>query len=113
MKREFIILPEFEKCWHESGLSDEDLRSLEIYLCKNPETGDIIPETGGLRKLRWKLKDKGKRGGVRTLYVDFARYEKIYLISAYTKNVKVDLTQDEKREIKKLIKLLELELKRK
>ncbi len=113
MKREFIILPEFEKCWRQCGLNDGDLRELEYYLCLNPESGDVIPGTGGLRKLRWNLKDRGKRGGARTFYVDFAYYEKIYLISAFSKNIKTDLSENEKKEIRILIKALENELKRK
>lgn len=110
MIREFVILPEFEKCWYQIGLTDEDLRELEFFLCLHPESGDVIPGTGGLRKLRWRFKHKGKRGGIRTLYIDFAYYEKIYLVSAYAKNIKVNLTQAEKNEIKKLIKILEQEL---
>lgn len=106
-------MPEFEKCWRQCGLDDEDLRELEVYLCLNPESGEVIPGTGGLRKLRWSLREKGKRGGVRTFYVDFAYYNRIYLISAFSKNVKTDLTEDEKKEIKTLIKALENELKRK
>jgi hypothetical protein len=113
MTREFIELPEFIKCWNEIGLSEDDLFELEDYLCKNPDKGDVIQGTGGLRKLRWNLKNKGKRGGVRTLYVDFVYYEKIYLITAYTKNEKVDLSSEEKKEIKRLIELLENELRRK
>ena len=112
MTREFIILPEFQKCWQQSGLDDEDLRELEIYLCLNPSSGDVIPGTGGLRKLRWSLEGKGKRGGLRTLYVDFAYHEKIYLISAFPKNVKTDLNENEKKQIKILIKALEDELRR-
>ena len=53
MKREFIELPEFLKRWYEIGLTDDDLIQLKIYLCKNPEIGDLIQGTGGLRKLRW------------------------------------------------------------
>lgn len=100
MTREFVILPEFEKCWRQCGLDDEDLREFENYLCLNPTCGDVIPGTGGLRKLRWNLKDKGKRGGARAFYVDFTYYERIYLISAFSKNVKTDLTEDEKRKSK-------------
>lgn len=113
MEREFIILPEFEKCWLQYGLDDGDLKELEYYLCLHPESGDVIPGTGGLRKFRWNLKGSGKRGGARILYVDFAYYEKIYLISIFSKNVKIDLSEDEKKEIKILIKDLENELKRK
>jgi hypothetical protein len=109
--REFVILPEFEKCWNKMGLSDEDLRELENYLCLHPESGDVAPGTGGLRKLRWSAQGKGRRGGARVIYVDFAFYEKIYLLGAYPKSVKIDLTEAEKAEIKRLIKILEQELK--
>ena len=60
--------------------------------------------------LRWKLSNRGKKGGIRTLYVDFVFYGRIYLITAYTKNVKDNISPEEKREIKKLINLLEKEL---
>jgi hypothetical protein len=113
MKREFIILPEFDRCWGKMGLDDGDLRELENYLCAHPESGDVAPGTGGLRKLRWGAQGKGKRGGARVIYVDFAYYEKIYLLSAYPKSVKVNLTETEKAEIKRLIKILEHELRTK
>lgn len=110
MTREFIILPEFEKCWGNTGLTEEDLRELQNYLCSYPESGDVAPGTGGLRKLRWGAKGKGKKGGARVVYVDFAYYEKIYLIGAYPKNEKIDLSESEKTVVKKLIKILEQEL---
>jgi hypothetical protein len=112
MTREFIILPEFQRCWQQSGLDEEDLRELEIYLCLNPSGGDVVPGTGGLRKLRWTLGGKGKRGGSRILYIDLAYYEKIYLITVFPKNVKTDLNENEKKQIKILIKALESELRR-
>jgi hypothetical protein len=105
--REFIILPEFQKCWQQSGLDEEDLRELEIYLCLNPSDGDVVPSPGGLRKLRWTLEGKGKRGGSRILYVDLAYYEKIYLITVFPKNVRTDLNENEKKQIIILIKSLE------
>lgn len=111
MTREFIALPEFLKCWYEMGLTDEHLRRLEFYLTVNPDSGDLIQGTGGLRKLRWNIPSRGKRGGARVLYIDFAFYEKIYLITAYPKSVKDDLTLNEKKEIRKLISHLEQELK--
>lgn len=110
MTREFIILPEFDKLWSQSGFSDDDLRILQEYLCLNPDSGKLIPGTGGLRKLRWALSGQGKRGSVRTLYIDFVSFEKIYLVSIYRKNVQISLTNEQKGKIKKLTKQLKAEL---
>ena len=112
MKRIFIELQGFLNKWYASNLTDDDLTNLEAYLCINPESGDIIPDTGGLRKLRFALDNKGKRGGARIVYIDFAFYEKIYLLDIYTKNKKVDLSHEEKAKIKKVVKMLEYELRK-
>jgi hypothetical protein len=112
MTREFIILPEFDKAWKYLGLSDNELRDLQHYLCLYPDQGDIIPGTGGLRKLRCAIQGKGKSGGLRIAYVDFIIYEKIYLITAYKKGKKDNLTKSERNEIKKLITILEHELRK-
>jgi hypothetical protein len=113
MTREFVELPEFIKCWHDLGLSEDDLLELELYLCKNPEKGDVIQGTGGLRKIRWKIRDKGKSGGVRALYIDFASYRKLYLITVYTKSEKENITDEDKKQIKHMIGMLRNELERK
>ncbi|MDH4263945.1 MAG: addiction module toxin RelE [Spirochaetia bacterium] len=93
------------------GLTDDDLNDLEIFLTNNPEYGDVIPGTNGLRKLRWAAKGKGKRGGARVLYLDILVVEKIYLITAYSKDTKIDLSASEKKEIKELINILKNQAK--
>jgi len=110
--REFIILPEFDKLWKSFGLKDDDLQALQEFLCLQPDYGDVIEATGGIRKLRWALRGSGKRGGIRILYVDFVSYEKTYLITAYKKNVKLNLTKREKQEIRKLVYQLRDELRK-
>lgn len=60
--------------------------------------------------MRFAFEHRGKSGGVRVIYVDFEVYEKIYLLTAYTKNEKDNLTKDEQNEIKKLISILEQQL---
>ncbi len=50
-----------------SILSDDDYRELQTYLSDNPDAGDVIKDAGGLRKIRWKAKGKGKRGGARVI----------------------------------------------
>ena len=72
----------------------------------NPEKGDLIRGTGGLRKIRVAFEGRGKSGSARVCYVDFAVFERIYLITAYTKNEKDNLTQKERNEVHKLIDVL-------
>jgi hypothetical protein len=85
MKVEFVSFDVFNKTWVDLGLSDDDLKDLQEYLIINPETGSVIQGTGGVRKIRWALKNRGKSGGIRVLYIDFIVYEKIYLLMAYPK----------------------------
>lgn len=106
MTREFVMLPEFDRRWKEIGFTDDDLKSLQEELTINPEKGDLIRETGGLRKIRVAFEGRGKSGSARVCYVDFAVYERIYLITAYTKNEKDNLTKKERNEIHKLIDFL-------
>lgn len=109
MNRTFIEVPQFTKKWKELGLSDESLRELENILLKNPKAGDTIQGTGGLRKIRIPLENTGKRGGGRVLYVDIELKETIYFVNVYTKNEKDDLTEDEKRAFKAVIRFLKEE----
>lgn len=111
MTRLFVMLPEFEKQWAKIGLTDDDLRRLQSELLKNPKAGDVIQGTGGLRKIRFAFEHKGKSGGSRVAYVDFAYYEKIYLITAYSKNDKENLSKSEQNNIKKVIEMLESKLR--
>ena len=111
MTRTFVELPLFRSKWDALGLDDSDLRRLQIELLEDPKVGDVMRGTGGVRKMRFAFEHKGKSGGVRVIYVDFEVYEKIYLLTAYTKNEKDNLTKDERNEIKKLITVLENQLK--
>ena len=109
MNRTFIEVPQFTKKWKELGLSDESLWELQNILLKNPKAGDTIQGTGGLRKIRIPLENTGKRGGGRVLYVDIELKETIYFVNVYTKNEKDDLTEDEKKAFKAVIKFLKEE----
>ena len=76
---------------------------------KNPQLGEVIPGTNGLRKFRIRANGHGKRGGARVAYVDIVIAKKIYFIYAYSKNEKADLTADEKKQIRKMIDILNRE----
>lgn len=102
---------EFDKNWKSMRLTDSDLRILQEELIFNPTTGDLIQGTGGLRKLRIAFENRGKSGSGRVCYVDFAVYEKIYLITAYPKNEKENLSKAERNAIADMIQQLENALK--
>lgn len=106
MNRTFIEVPIFIKKWKELGLTDENLRELQNILLENPKAGKIIQGTGGLRKIRIPMEEKGKRGGARVLYVDIELKESIYFVNVYSKNEKEDLTEDEKKAFKTVVKIL-------
>ncbi len=103
LTREFVLLPEFDKRWKEIGLTDIELKTLQEELTVDPEKGNLMQGTGGLRKIRVAFEGRGKSGSARVCYVDFAVCKKIYLITAYTKNEKGNLTKEERNNIKKMI----------
>jgi hypothetical protein len=81
-----------ENIWAEA-----ELTALVDHLALNPEDGDVIPGTGGVRKLRWGKAGTGKRGGVRVIYFYHNADMPLYLLLAYAKAQASDLTPDEKR----------------
>lgn len=109
MRRTFIEVPLFTKRWKEIGLNDDDLRSLQIMLLKDPQSGPVMEGTGGIRKVRFPIKNIGKSGGVRVCYTDFEEYEVIYLITAFSKSDQETLTASEKDVLKRLVKSLKEE----
>ena len=109
MKRTFKEVPSFTAKWQSLGLDDEDLRTLENILLRDPKTGAAITGTGGIRKIRIPIEDSGKRGGGRVIYVDIEVKECIYLLNVYAKNEKTDLTEKEKKLLKKLVGILKEE----
>lgn len=84
-------------------LEDEDYRALQECLNTNPETGDLIIGSGGLRKIRWSVKGRGKRGGVRVIYYWAVRKEIILMLLMYAKNDRDDLTSEQTKILKRIV----------
>ena len=86
-------------------LNDEDYRRLQMELASNPEKGDLVPGTGGFRKMRWAdaRRGKGRRGGLRLIYYYFASDQQIWLMTIYSKDQAADLTTSEKKALKAAI----------
>ena len=89
------------------GLLDDAERALLVdYLASNPAGGDVIPGSGGIRKLRWRLSGRGKRGGTRVIYFYHNRQMPLFLLTAYAKNQRSDLSQAERNAFRQLTLLL-------
>ncbi|WP_412459283.1 type II toxin-antitoxin system RelE/ParE family toxin [Pseudomonas coronafaciens] len=89
--------------------TDDELRSLQAILIESPDKGDLITNTGGLRKVRMAMGNQGKSGSARVIYF-LATLEVIYLVMAYPKSTKDSLTDAEKTELKLLTQKLKKEV---
>lgn len=83
-------------------LSDDAYAELQEHLACWPEAGDLITQTGGLRKVRWRVEGRGKRGGVRVIYYHVVSKAQIRVILIYRKGIKDDLMPKEKAVLRKL-----------
>ena len=90
----FVESPWFD-AWRRRHLDDAAFQQLQIALLVDPLAGDLIPASGGLRKLRLALAGRGKRGGARLIYWYLAEGDRIYLLHAYAKNTQSDLTREQ------------------
>ena len=84
-------------------LSDEEYRDLQELLAERPEIGSVIVGSGGLRKVRWGIRGKGKRGGVRVIYYWAVKQEQLLLLLMYPKNQRDDLSRAQLNALRKLI----------
>jgi mRNA-degrading endonuclease RelE of RelBE toxin-antitoxin system len=66
-------------------LDDDSYAAMQIWLAQSPDSGDIVPGSGGCRKLRWQIAARGKRGGVRVIYYVKLRSGRIWLLTIYGK----------------------------
>jgi hypothetical protein len=98
---EFVEAPPFTRHLPEY-LNEDDYRKLQVRLSAHPEAGDLIPGTGGFRKMRWAdaRRGKGRRGGLRIIYFHFASDHQIWLMTLYDKDEASDLTAQQKKALK-------------
>ena len=104
MKAIFVELPPFER-YRNDYLTDESFRSFQLMLMASPQAGDVIEGTGGLRKVRFadKARGKGKRGGLRVIYYWWVSGEQFWLFTVYNKDEMDDLTAAQRKLLKGLL----------
>lgn len=91
-------------------LGDKERDSLYRHLEASPKDGDVIPGTGGIRKLRWSRPGMGKRGGVRIIYYLFDAHNFVSLLTVYAKSEKEDLSKQETRALCEVVEQISNEL---
>ena len=113
MKRLIIQTRKFSATLDElvrkNKVSEEVFEDLERELVRNPELGEPIQGTGGVRKTRLRSTSGGKRGGFRVCYCDVPEKGRLFLLVVYAKNEKENLTKDEQGLLKSLVRLLKKE----
>jgi len=97
----FIRLAVFDRT-AKGLLTDDDERAMEQEIADAPTAAPVIPETGGVRKIRVAMKGRGKSGSARVLYLYVPKDEVVYLMVAYAKNVKETISKAEKKDLKAL-----------
>lgn len=112
MRALFVELPAFSR-YRQDYLDDEAFHALQSALLANPEMGDVIEGTGGLRKMRQAdlRRGKGKRGGLRVIYFWWEIGKQFWLFTLYDKNELDDLSPTERKALKDMLKR-ELEARR-
>jgi hypothetical protein len=93
-------------------MDESERAELVDYLAYHPTAGVVIPGTGGVRKLRWRLEGRGKRGGARVVYYYHDLEMPLYLMTAYAKNERENLSQAEINALQKIARAL-VEMNRK
>ena len=87
-------------------MSNDEREELIAYLSRNPTAGDIVPGAGGVRKLRWALEGRGKSGGARIIYFFHSVDVPLFALTAFPKNERSDLSQEERNDFRRLVKVL-------
>ena len=84
-------------------LSDDEYRELQATLVERPKAGPVVPGSGGIRKLRWSVSGRGKRGGARVIYYWATEQDHLLMLFIYAKNESEDLTRDQIKILRQIV----------
>ncbi|MDH3688186.1 MAG: type II toxin-antitoxin system RelE/ParE family toxin [Gammaproteobacteria bacterium] len=102
----FVETPPFERV-REDYLDNDQFRLLQLTLLVQPAIGTVIPGSGGVRKMRWGVPSRGKRGGLRVIYYWMRSPDEIHLLPVYDKTDQVDLSRDQVRAMRAVVKQIQ------
>jgi hypothetical protein len=103
-----VELPLFQRLARDVW-DDAEREAFVDFIARNPEAGDVIPETGGVRKVRWRRQGSGKRGGARVIYFYHDPQMPLFLMLAYAKAEREDMTPDQMKQVRALAAVLRQE----
>ena len=101
-----VVVDLLQILFTKSGDFNRERDAFVDFIARNPKAGDVIPETGGVRKVRWGRAGTGRRGGARVIYFYHDVDRPIYLLMAYAKARRENLTPEEKRNVRRLVAIL-------
>jgi hypothetical protein len=107
-----VELPLFQRLARDVW-DDGEREAFIDYIARNPEAGDVIPETGGIRKVRWTRQGTGKRCGTRVIYFYHDAHMPLFLLLVYAKAQREDMTPDQKKQVRALAASLKQDYRRK
>ena len=107
-----VELPLFQRMARDVW-DDSEREAFIDFIARNPETGDVISETGGVRKVRWSRQGSGKRGGTRVVYFYHDPQMPLFLMLVYAKAQREDMTPDQKKQVRALAESLKQDYRRK
>jgi len=107
----FVELSPFKNYLDQIADGPQVLKRIQDELMKQPDIGDVVQGTGGIRKMRAAGKGKGKSGGYRIWYLYFVEFNRIYLMAIYSKNETEDLSSSDRKYLKSLVDQLKMEAK--
>jgi hypothetical protein len=99
-----VETPVFIRSAMQVGMTETELNEIRTFFAENPAAGDLMPGTGGARKIRFAAKGKGKSGGYRVITFYTGENIPVFLLDVYAKGQKIDLSQEEKNTLKRLLR---------
>src|SRR5262245_46799971 len=103
MRRTLVEMPVYTKRVLEL-LDDDQHAELQAAVAADPKIGDVMPGSGGIRKLRWKIEGRGKRGGVRVIYYWANPRNEVLMLYIYPKSKQEDLTPDQTKRLRQVVR---------
>jgi len=101
-----VETPEFRRAAKASGLATEEIQRIVDHLARNPDAGELIPGTGGARKVRFRGRGHGKSGGYRVVTAWADQRTPVFLLSVFAKGDRIDLTPAERNALRDTIDLI-------